>query len=418
MKILYLTPFVQHPAMKTSFRHYYFLRELARRHHITLLTPTKSPVPMEVLDELRTQAEQVLIIDAVRPPRKTRRPLFSAAYEVGRKAQQLVRHRAMIREMRKTFLRLVREEQFDLVIFHGHSIFRVIDGCKAPPVVLDCCDARSARLRGRMRHAALHTRPLHWLRYLHARHVERRMVQSSPHVAFISCRDRDAILGPSSCAPVIPNAVDLEYWHRSSASADPATIMLHGGMDYRPNVDAALHLMRSVLPRLHAFRPDVRLLIVGRDPLPDLSDAAAAMAGVVVTGAVSDVRPYLQRATVYAAPLRFGAGQQNKLLEAMAMGVPVVTTSNGADGLRVGAELPPVIVEDDVDAFVAGIVRLLDDGAERDRLAASGRAYIAEYFAIDRSVRVLEDMCIAAAGSVADKAANALVGPGAARSAA
>jgi polysaccharide biosynthesis protein PslH len=404
MKILYLTPFVQHPAMKTSFRHYFFLRELARRHDITLLTPTKSPVPMEVLEELRAQAERVLIFDAVRPPRPDRpdrHPLLGAVHEVGRKAQQFTRHRAVIREMRHTFRRLVREERFDLVIFHGHSIFRVIDGCQGPPVVMDCCDARSARLGGRMRHAALHTRPLHWLRYLHARHVERRMVQASPHVAFISCRDRDVILGPASRAPVIPNAVDLEYWRRSSARPEPATLVLHGGMDYRPNVDAALYLLRSIFPRVSAVRPDVRLLIVGRDPLPELVSAAAAMPGVAVTGAVSDVRPYLERATVYAAPLRFGAGQQNKLLEAMAMGVPVVTTANGAEGLRVAADLPPVVVEDNVDAFVAGILRLLHDAAERERLAAAGRAYIAEYFAVERSMQVLEAMCIAAAGEAA-----------------
>lgn len=397
MKILYITPFIQHPLMKTSFRHYYFIRELAKRHDITLLTPTKSPVPTAVLAELRSQATKVVIVDAVRPARKRRHRFLRPLLEAGRKAQQMVRQRKLIRHMRKVFLGLVRSERFDVVVFHGHTIFGVIDGWKGVPLVLDVCDATSTRIRGRMRHATIHTRALHWVRYLVARGVERRMVRSSPHVIFISRRDRDAVLGPVSRALVIPNAVDAAYWRRAVPTPGAFTLVFHGGMDYRPNADAALHLIRQIFPRLLEARPDVRLLIVGRDPLPELLDATAAMPHVTVTGAVRDVRPYLERATIYVAPLRFGAGQQNKLLEAMAMEVPVVTSANGADGLRVGAEEPPVLIEDDPDGFAAAVLRLMGDETERKQLGEAGRKYICEFFSVARSARILEDACIAAA---------------------
>ena len=398
MKILYITPFVQHPAMKTSFRHYYFLRELARRHEITLLTPAKTPVPDAVMEEIRGQTTRMEVFDAVRPPRTRSHALLRPLYEAVRKVKQALRHRAVLREMRRVFQTLVGEGTYDLVLFHGRSVFPAIDGCDELPVVLDFCDATSTRIRGRIRHSAAVKRPLYWLRYLMARRLERRMVDASPHIAFISMRDREAIFGPDSDALVIPNAVDTDYWCRTAHEPDPATIVFHGGMDYRPNADAAIQLIRQVLPRIREERPDVELLIVGRDPLPELIEAASELSGVTVTGAVDDVRPYLERATVYAAPIRFGAGQQNKLLEAMAMEIPVVTTSVGTDGLWVGAEAPPVITENEVDDMSRQVLRLLEDADERERLGTAGRSYIVRNFGIEQCGEALERLCYAAMG--------------------
>lgn len=401
MKILYLTNSVQHPAMQSTFRHYYFLRELGRNHDITLLTLTKAPVPAAVLDELRSHAARVHVIDAARAARSHAPPLLRAAAGIARKARNGMRESRAVRDMRKTFLRLLREEQFDVVVLHGHNIFRVIDGWSDLPIVIDACDATSMLIRGRLQYAAAPTRPLHWLRYLHTRRIERRMLRATPHVSFISCRDREAAPGPASTAVVIPNAVDLDYWTRTSRAPEPDTLIFHGAMDYRPNVDAALQLIRKIMPRMRAVIPAVRLVIAGRDPAAELVDAGASAPGVVVTGRVEDVRPFLARACVYAAPLRFGAGQQNKLLEAMAMQVPIVTTSNGASGLRVGPADPPVITAERVEAFTDAVLRLLEDPAERLRLGIAGRSYIAEYFNVARSVRLLEDMCVAACGSTA-----------------
>ena len=394
MRILYITPSVQHPLMQASFRHYYFLRELARRHDITLLTLTNAPPPPPVLEELRRQTRHLVIIDAARPPRARAHRLLRPLLEIGRKVGQFARRRAALADMRRRFEQLVREGRYDVVVFHGHSVFSVIDGRCALPVVIDVCDARSLRLSGRLRHASLVTRPFHWLHLAHARHVEQRMVRASRHLMFISRRDREAILGATSRATVLPNAVDIEFWRRASPRPDAGPIVFHGAMDYRPNVDAGLYLIRTILPRLREARPGLELLIVGRDPLPELLDAAASQPGVTVTGAVSDIRPHLERGAVYTAPLRFGAGQQNKLLEAMAMELPVVASSNAAEGLRLGEEQPPVIIADDADRFAAEVLRLLDQPAECARLGAAGRRYIADSFSIEHSVHVLEQMCL------------------------
>src|SRR5206468_215326 len=136
-------------------------------------------------------------------------------------------------------------------------------------------------------------------------------------------------------------------------------------MEYPPNTDAALYLIEEILPLVQRTVPAAQALIVGRDP-PARLRSAGQRPGVTVTGFVDDVRPYLERATVFAAPLRFGAGIQNKVLEAMAMEVPVVASPLAADGLRTedGAQ-PPLDVARTTEEFADRIARRLLE-AQRD----------------------------------------------------
>jgi glycosyltransferase involved in cell wall biosynthesis len=168
-------------------------------------------------------------------------------------------------------------------------------------------------------------------------------------------------------------------------------------MNYAPNEDAALYLIEKILPLVRRSIPDLEVLIVGRDPSPALKEKAQQFKDVTVTGFVDDVRPYLERAAVFAAPLRYGSGIQNKVLEAMAMEVPVITTSLAAAGLRVdGAGEPPVIVADGEEQFAQRLVTLLGQKEERARLAAEGRRFVENHFVWSRSAAKLEEMCLAA----------------------
>jgi glycosyltransferase involved in cell wall biosynthesis len=171
-------------------------------------------------------------------------------------------------------------------------------------------------------------------------------------------------------------------------------------MNYAPNEDAALYLIDKILTLVRRSLPQLEVLIVGRDPAPALMQKARQSPNVTVTGFVDDMRPYLERATVFAAPLRYGSGIQNKILEAMAMAVPVITTTIAADGLRVdGAGEPPVHVADGEKAFAERLLHLLADQKERDRLSAEGRRFVENHFIWSRSAKKLEEMCRAAAGT-------------------
>lgn len=397
MRILYITPTFQHPKVRGSLRHYYFIRELAQRHAITLLTLERSPIAAEALAEMATYTERLLTFKVNPPAQSAVGKLVKRLPLIGNQAAQQLALRQSVAAMKSAFQQLLREEQFDLVLFHGKDCFPVIAGWHALPLVIDFCDATSFRIRTKMRHVNGAMAALLRLRYLQVRQVERKMVQNTAQVAFISQRDRAAILGDNSQAAVIPNGIELAYWTRRSHSPEPNCLIFTGVMDYAPNEDAALHLIDLILPHIRPHVPDLKVIIAGRNPSAALRERAQQYPDVQVTGFVDDMRDYLEKATVFVAPLRFGAGMQNKLQEALAMEVPIVTSSLGANGLSVeeGEELP-LYAADEAETFAKQVIQLLNQPAERLRLAQAGRRFAQKHFDWARSAQQLEQMCVAA----------------------
>jgi glycosyltransferase involved in cell wall biosynthesis len=193
---------------------------------------------------------------------------------------------------------------------------------------------------------------------------------------------------PETRTAVVPNGVALDVFRpRASAEPeDPRTLVFFGAVDYYPNTDGLLFFLDEVLPRLSSRIPGVRLCIVGRRP-PD-SILARRGPGVEVTGEVDDVRPYLERAAAVVVPLRIGGGTRLKVIEAMAMGKAVVSTSLGAEGLDVVPERD-LLIADDPEGFVRQIGRLLDDPEVSARLGASARRVIQSRYGWDASVQRL-----------------------------
>ena len=175
---------------------------------------------------------------------------------------------------------------------------------------------------------------------------------------------------------IIENGVDLDYYTPSDSprAGEPPTLLFTGTMNYFPNTDAAYHLARDVLPLVRERMPEARLLLVGANP-PAGVRKLARLPGVVVTGRVPDIRPYFASADVFVSPMRCGSGTQNKNLEAMAMGVPVVTTTLGAFGTRVVHGQDAFCV-DGAEALANAALGMLTDRDLRDVTAGAGRAYV------------------------------------------
>lgn len=404
MRILYVLFALQHPRLRGPNRHYHFLRELSRRNAVTLLAITGQPIPRDILEELNGYVERLWLFHAYPPPVPPAAHATAHRRRDGRWSR-LRRHRAAVRRMQVCFAGQIAEHghldrPFDVVLLHGKNLTSVIEDRDGLPLALEFCDAASQRLRARMPYVRPARRLALALQYALARRYERQVVRLTPNLSFISARDRAAVLGPDSRAMVIPNGVDLEYWRRRDADAPGSTRLLFTGiMDYAPNEDAALFLVDQILPRLRASMPDLELVLAGRDPTPTLSARAARQPGVTVTGFVEDLRPYLEQATLFVAPLRFASGMQNKVQEALAMAMPVVTTSTVADGLTVDpADQPPVIVADEAEAIAEQVIRLLHRPEERACLAAAGRSYAERHFVWSRSAAQLEQLCAAAVG--------------------
>lgn len=201
------------------------------------------------------------------------------------------------------------------------------------------------------------------------------------HTLVAAPTDRNALLGlvPPGKSPseisVLPNGVDLEYFHPSAEfQRDPATIIFSGKMSYHANISMAKYLVEEIMPRIWKIRPAARLYIVGKDPAPAIKEMTRNPL-ITVTGTVDDIRPFLWRATVSVVPLLYGAGIQNKILEAMATGTPVVTTCQALSALQAqpGKDL---FVSDDPDGFSQAVLQLIANRDLQQKTGDAGVTYV------------------------------------------
>ena len=389
MRVLYITAEVPYPLTSGYLRHYHILRGLSVRHDVTLLSLTRrpevSPEAAAVLGEFLTELE--VVAPTGRGP------------GIVRRAERVLLRRAAARRLARRVRERLDTEPFDVVLFSGKDTFPALGAVTGVPVVVDVCDAASLRLRGQLEIASPFHRPALAVRLAEIRRVERHIADATPHLLFASERDRTAVMGDRDGGEVVPNAVDLDYWRRSPEAATGSRVVLTGVMNYPPNHDAAMRLAKHILPLVRAEVPDAELVIAGRDPLPELLASAEDHPWLSVTGAVPDLRPEIEAATVYCAPLRFASGVQNKVLEALAMEVPVVTTPVVADGVRSGDQEPPLVIESDDDALAAAIVRLLRTPEEYGHIAVDGRRYVEQAFSWPRSVGAVDGALHRAAGA-------------------
>jgi sugar transferase (PEP-CTERM/EpsH1 system associated) len=390
MRILYVTGVFPYPLIGGHLRHYHLIRELSRRHAITLISLVTEGFRPEHREAVAPFTEGVFTFSW---PGAGQRPTLRMVKAL----RVLAGGGSVTRELQATVERLNSEKSFDVVVLVGKRMHWAAGRVAHIPVVADMCDTESSLVKARMSHAALRDRPWLRLRQAYVRRLERELIAKASHILFASCRDREQLLpGPDARATVVPNGVDLAYWTRSRVEPDAKTIVFSGVMDYPQNVDTALQLIEEILPRVRLAVPDCQLLIVGRDPTKRLR-AAGERPGVTVTGFVDDVRPYLERAAIFAAPLRFAAGIQNKLLEAMAMEVPVIASPLAAEGLRTeGGHRPPIELASGPAEFAAEISRHLTRNADPRVVGAEGRRFVERHFSWRRSGEKLEEAVRAA----------------------
>lgn len=223
---------------------------------------------------------------------------------------------------------------------------------------------------------------------------ERRVCREADRVAAVSEADAAALrrLLPGLDVAVVPNGVDLTFLRPDVVPPLPgmarAALVFTGKMDYRPNVDAVLWFADAVLPLILQQAPDAHFYVVGQQPHARLARLAAHPA-VTLTGRVPDVRPYIAGAGVYVVPLRIGGGTRLKVLEAMAMGRPIVSTRLGCDGFAF-TDGQEVAFADEPATFAAAVLALLRDPARAAALGRRARQHVEAELGWDAIVPRLE----------------------------
>ena len=290
--------------------------------------------------------------------------------------------------------RAVRAElartRFDLIFVHCSSAAQYVAHVRGIPKILDFGDMDSQKW---LEYAGVKPFPLSLGYRLEGRKLRRAEMNLARRFELCTCTTRAEFdtresYATGTPADWFPNGVDLEFFAPTDEPYDADALVFVGRMDYFPNQDAMVDFCASVLPRVQAERPRTTLAIVGAKP-PEHIRRLGDLPGVTVTGTVPDVRDYVRRAAVAVAPLNIARGTQNKILECMAMGVPVVSSAIAAPGIDAVAG-EHLLVASRPEEHAAGVLRLLGDTGERERFARAGRARVESHHSWPASMRRLD----------------------------
>ncbi len=382
MRILFVASRPPYPPLQGDrLRAYHFLRHLRARHHITLVAPVFRALSAE------DHAANAALAARWVPVRIPSVWWAAAALRYPFDARPLQTLLFAAPALHRAVRALLAQDAFDLVHVQLARVAPVAEYLTAWPTVLDFIDALSLNMQRRAAQEHGLRRAFFRLEARRMAAYEQRLVRTYTRQVVTSATDRAAI-GDAATLHIVPNGVDLEQFPLHTGPREPGLIVFTGRMGYFPNEEAAVFFATQVLPQVQRHVPQARFVIVGADPSPRVR-RLAQLPGVEVTGFVPRVQDYLARAQVAVAPMRSGSGIQNKVLEAMAAGAPLVVTSYALGGITARPD-EHLLVADDPTSLAAQVVRLLRDAALRQRLQQAARAWVARHHSWAQATAQLE----------------------------
>jgi sugar transferase (PEP-CTERM/EpsH1 system associated) len=389
MNLLYLCHRIPYPPDKgDKIRSFHQVRSLSEQHAVHLLTFVDDPEDWKHLGTLRGSCRSVDAVFRSRVGAQVRAGLALLSGESLSVAS--FRSEALQGKVDAT----LAKERIDLVLIFSSAMAQYVPSSLNIPVLLDLVDVDSEKWRMYGDHLPP---PKSWLYRLEADRLlrfETRAANAADHCIVISRAEAELLEGklrrPIS---VLTNGVDLEYYRRPEGSRQESgapDIVFVGAMDYFPNEDAVLYFCRDIFPAVRDAIPDATFTIVGRSPTARVR-SLAGRPGVRVTGSVSDVRPYLLEARVSVAPFRIARGLQNKVLEAMAMDLPVVGTTLAFQGIAATQEDGARIVDRPED-MARDLVTLLREPMTARQRAGRGRAFVERHHRWEQHAIALDSL--------------------------
>jgi len=393
MKILYVChrfPFP--PKRGGKIRPFNMIRHLSRQHEVTVCSLARSP----------REAQEGLGIEP-----------HCARFEMGRVSNPVQVLRMVARlptlvpssmgffyspELQARIDGLLERERFDLIFVHCSSVAQYVSRVRGIAKILDFGDMDSQKWLEYVSYKPVPLKFGYWLEGIKMQRHERLLASMFDFCTTTTRAEWQTMqsYGTGVASDWFPNGVDAEYFKPDGGAYDADTISFIGRMDYYPNQECMFDFCAGTWPLLKARRPSLKLAIVGADPSPAVR-ALAQRPGITVTGSVPDVRPYVLRSAAMVAPLNIARGTQNKILEAMAMGVPVVCSAVAAGGVDAEAGRHFLVAATPRE-YAEALLRLVEQPEERARLAQAGRERMLSHHAWPRSMKRLDaiiDRCLA-----------------------
>lgn len=386
MNIIYIVPYVPN---LIRVRPYNLIRQLAKRgHDLTLVTVWTDEEEREFLAQFERECSKIIathlpgwrsLINCVLalPTDAPLQTAYSWDSRLARRIGEFALSSNKVGEVDVIHVEHLRGVRYGMYL--KTQLERSSAGI---PIVWDSVDSISHLFRQTMvKSSSLLSRGLSRFELGRTKSYEACMTDRFDHTLVTSEIDRRSFLSLAkngnvdSKISVIKNGVDLEYFqHDKSVQRDPTTLVVSGKMSYHANVAMVMSLIEEIMPLVWAERPDVKVMIVGKDP-PQQVEAMNAHPNIRVTGTVADVRPYLQQATIAVAPVAYSAGIQNKVLEAMACGTPTIASEQAVSALNMKSGVDLLIAQDPAD-FAIKILHLLEDNDQLAQLGQAGRDYV------------------------------------------
>ena len=375
MRLLVLLSRFPYPLDKgDKLRAFHQLRELAKDHEICLFALTDEAVSPEAEAAVRSLCRGGLVVQRLRQPGIARN--VARALATGRPLQVGYFHDPAAQRHLDAIIRAFNPEHIYCQLIRMAEYLRPHAG-QRPPLparTLDYMDVFSAGMARRATQAPAWQRPLWALEARRLAAYEAEAFGWFRHHTIISDQDRQLIPHPDRARiHLVLNGIDNEFFQPQPAAAKEYDVLFCGNMAYHPNVDAACWLAQDILPLLRQQHPNARLLIAGTTPAPRV--LALASAAVTVSGWLPDIRAAYAAARLFVAPMRVGTGLQNKLLEAMSMELPCVTTTLANNALR-GAPGRDLLVADSAAALATAIGGLLANADVAAALAGRGHTFV------------------------------------------
>ncbi|HUN07083.1 MAG TPA: glycosyltransferase [Aggregatilineales bacterium] len=392
MRVLLLTQVLPYPPDSgPKIKTYHVIKYLAQRHRVTLVAFVRDTDKPEYIAHLKTLCERVITVPIQRAA--SRDLVFLGKSLLSGQPWMMLRDERP--EMRAALAELAATSQFDIVHADQLNMGQYALPFPSGRKVLDLHNALWV-LYKRMSEAQAFTNPMKYLLMRDwplLKRYEAEMCRRFDAVTAVSEEDKAALIeaGAPSAMTVIPIAVDLDSQPYIERQPKGPHIIHIGTMYWPANINAINWFLDAIYPLIKARLPEVRCTLIGARPPESIIERAKADPSLTVTGYVDDPLPYLQDASMMIVPLKAGGGMRVKILNALAQGIPMVTTTVGCEGIAVTPD-KDILIADEPAAFAEASLRLLTDADLNQRISQNGRDMVMRRYDYREAVKPLDDV--------------------------